>query len=391
MMAPLGTASERSESLYIGIMTGTSLDAIDVAVCRFENKIVELIHFHSSAWPKQIRTKLLTLASAEMVRMDDVATLHFALAKEYARSVNETLQEARLDARQICAIGLHGQTVRHLPAQGATLQLGNGSALAALTGIDVVSDFRAADVALGGQGAPLMPMFDYAFLKSDTLDRATLNIGGIANITWLPKGASIEDVIAFDTGPGNMLLDLTSRRYLDEPFDRNGEHAREGSINDHMLRELLDCAYFAMAPPKTTGREVFGEAFISPIMKSIGTREITVDDALATLTELTARSVAQSFRFVGSAGPFELVVSGGGIRNILLMERLSVNLPQAHIVSSDVFGISASAKEAIAFAFFAKAFLEELPIHLPRTTGAHSRATLGTLAKARREESLISQ
>ncbi len=384
--------------LYLGIMTGTSLDAIDLAVCRFEGIRVELLRFQSTPWTAAVREKLFNLATSDFVRMDDVARLHFVLAREYARAVNETLQAGKIDAGDIRAIGLHGQTVRHLPLEGATLQLGSGTALAVLTGIDVVSDFRGADVALGGQGAPLMPMFDYAFLKSETSDRATLNVGGIANITWLPKSAREDEVVAFDTGPGNMLLDLVCQKYFHEPFDQDGLRARSGSISGVFLSEMLGHSYFALAPPKTTGRELFGAPFIAPMLEAVDRGELRAEDALATLTELTARSIAESFRFTSSRGPvnepsstvgdrsstFELIMSGGGTRNTFLVERIKTNAPNANVISSDVFGIPVSAKEAIAFAFFAKAFLEEIPIHLPRTTGARTRATLGSLAKAAR-------
>jgi anhydro-N-acetylmuramic acid kinase len=236
-----------------------------------------------------------------------------------------------------------------------------------------------------------MPMFDFAFLRSETSDRATLNIGGIANITWLPKGATENSVVAFDTGPGNMLLDFVSRRCFGEPFDRGGAHARSGKIVEGLLEEMLRHPYFAAVPPKTTGRELFGEQFVARMLQRIDHDELRREDALATLTELTARSVAESFRFTSSrrvgddrASTFDLIMSGGGARNAFLVERLIACAPNARVVSSDTFDIPVSAKEAMAFAFFAKAFLEEIPIHLPRTTGARAHATLGTLAKAPR-------
>src|SRR5665213_1817922 len=200
-------------------MSGTSLDGIDVAIARFKPPAVELVSFYSADWPDGLRARLFELATAQRVEMDTLLQTHFILAEEYARATNAAIGNAHLTSSDIRAIGLHGQTIRHLPSppHPATLQLGSGAALAALTGIDVVSDFRSADMALGGQGAPLVPMFDYQFLRSDSRDRLIVNIGGIANVTWLPKNAREADVIAFDSGPGNMLLDGIVKQYFNLP------------------------------------------------------------------------------------------------------------------------------------------------------------------------------
>jgi anhydro-N-acetylmuramic acid kinase len=370
-------------AIYLGIMTGTSLDAIDVAACRFHEEQVELIAFHSTDWPSDLRATLFELATSEYVRMDDIAKAHFRLAKEYDRAVRETLEVAKLAAKDVRAIGLHGQTVRHLPKDGATLQLGSGSALAAIGGIDVVSDFRAADVALGGEGAPLMPMFDFAFLRSDSVDRATLNIGGIANITWLPKNATIDDVVAFDTGPGNMLIDFLAQKHYGVPFDRDGKFASEGEVLKIELDRLLSHPYFKAQPPKTTGRELFGEKFIEGGLTNFEQSGYRREDAIATVTELTARSIGDALYAISKKN-FELIVSGGGAYNKFLMQMIAFQLPNARVVSSDSVGIPANAKEAIAFAFFAKAFIEEIPVHLPKTTGASARVMLGSLSRSKR-------
>ncbi|HWF44676.1 MAG TPA: anhydro-N-acetylmuramic acid kinase, partial [Candidatus Kapabacteria bacterium] len=249
------SASATHPDIYLGIMTGTSLDAIDVAACRFsldsmrkrpesEHAEVEVIEFSSSPWPKPMREILMTLATATDVSMDLLARTHFALAEYYANAVRDCLASAKLTYKDIRAIGLHGQTIRHLPHPTAiaeipdiraTFQLGSGSALAARSQIDVVSDFRSADVALGGQGAPLVPMFDYAFLRSKTTNRLIVNIGGISNVTWIPHSAAHQDVLAFDCGPGNMLMDAVTRKYFGEPFDRKGDRARSGIIDKALL------------------------------------------------------------------------------------------------------------------------------------------------------------
>ena len=380
-------------------MTGTSLDAIDVAAGRFGEPSdddlssgIELIAFHSTQWPSALREVLMQLATSERVDMNLLARTHFLLAREYASAVREILDKSGLSANDIRAIGLHGQTVRHLPTPvqaadglesvGATLQLGSGSALAAISGIDVVSDFRSADVALGGQGAPLVPMFDYFFLRSKNVARLIVNIGGIANVTWLERNASPNNVIAFDSGPGNMLLDSVARHYFDLPFDFNGSLAREGKIDEGLLAELLSHPYFALRPPKSTGRELFSEQFLAVTHEKIANGIISRKDALATLAELTARSIAMSVNWTnGKNQPLEMIVSGGGAMNKYLMERIEANAPNARIASSELFSIPVNAKEAIAFAFFAKAFVEEIPVHLPATTGASRATVLGSMSR----------
>ncbi len=389
-------------------MTGTSLDAIDVAACQFPPGAVKLLAFESTPIPEALQLVLRELATAPSASIDLLARAHFALAREYSAAVLSIGKHLPPRSRAIRAIGMHGQTIRHLPtpesvqglpAVGATLQLGSGAALAALTGIDVVSDFRSADVALGGQGAPLVPMFDYEFLRSNDADRLVVNIGGIANVTWLPRASKPEDVVAFDSGPGNMLLDAVCQQAFDEPFDRNGERARQGTVDEVLLSRLLEHSYFSMPPPKSTGRELFGENFLREITHEVGEKR-TANDLLATLTELTARSIAESLNFViRTNSPLEIVVSGGGALNGFLLGRIEANVRERlrvallmepaltsklRVAVSDTFGVSANAKESIAFAFFAKAFLEELPVHLPHTTGASKKIILGSLSKGSR-------
>jgi anhydro-N-acetylmuramic acid kinase len=249
-----------------------------------------------------------------------------------------------------------------------------------------VSDFRSADMAVGGQGAPLVPMFDYHFLRSNAMDRLVVNIGGIANVTWLPKNAREEEVAAFDSGPGNMLLDWIATHYFHRPFDHNGELARSGAIDEALLSELLSHPYFKTTPPKSTGRELFSEQFLETVNQKISSGGLSPENALATLTELTARSLVNSLDFVGPKSErVEVIVSGGGAFNPYLLERISMNAARHSrpiiLSSSEDHGIPPKAKEAMAFAFFAKAFIENMPIHLPSTTGARRRVVLGSLSR----------
>ncbi len=373
--------------LYLGIMSGTSLDGIDIAACRFTGKHIDLLAFHSMEWQPALRERLIDIATADRIEMDLLVRAHFELARVYAAAVEATLREAGIHASDIRAIGLHGQTVRHLPSQPnpATFQLGSGAALAAVTGIDVVSDFRSADMALGGEGAPLVPMFDFHFLASDANERLIVNIGGIANVTWLPAHADAGDVIAFDSGPGNMLLDSIARRYFGKPFDENGEIGRSGEINEDLLAKFLSHPYFNTPPPKSTGRELFSELFLSDLHREIAAGKLLPEDALATLTELTALSIMRSLDLARrKTQDVEIIVSGGGALNKYLLERMKANAsPHASICSSDAYGIPSKAKEAIAFAFFARAFVEEIRIHLPKTTGASRQTALGSLSRGK--------
>ena len=372
------------KELYIGIMSGTSLDGIDVAIVHFDSAKLELRSFYSAEFPEGLRRNLLELAAARTVEMDELVRTHFILAEQYANAVLNALKVAGLSKNDIRAIGLHGQTVRHIPKgeHRATLQLGSGPALAVLTEIDVVSDFRSADLALGGQGAPLVPMFDYHFLRSDSIHRLIVNIGGIANVTWLPKNAREEDVLAFDTGPGNMLIDSLVQKYYDRPYDENGVIASKGTINETIVSEMLSDPFFEEPPPKSTGRELFSESKLKDIHDRIAANQMRPEDAVAIFTEVTARAIVQSLQWTNARSEaVEIIVSGGGAFNQFLLDRISRNAGAAvRVVTSDRYDIPPKAKEAIAFAFFAKAFMEKISIHLPATTGARRRTTLGSLS-----------
>jgi len=377
-----------ASDLFIGIMSGTSLDGIDVVVCRFGNTVECLAH-ESVDFDPEVRQLLYELATAKEIGIDRFVRSHFLLAQLYADAVTKTLKKNNIAKTSIRAIGLHGQTIRHLPIPEkltanstvirATFQLGSGSALAALSGIDVVSDFRSADVAIGGQGAPLVPMFDAVYLRSDTVTRVVLNIGGISNVTIIPSRASSDAVIAYDTGPGNMIVDALTQKYFNKSYDDGGLIASTGKSSEPFLSVLLSHPYFKTPPPKSTGRELFGQEFLSLFFEAVDSRSLSPKDAVCTATELTARSIASEIALLKS----EVIVGGGGSKNMFLMNRLKALLPNCAVLSSDAIGIPSQAKEALAFAFFAKAFLNDERIHLPSTTGASRQLILGSLSKGR--------
>ncbi len=387
----MAVPSTSTNDLYIGIMSGTSLDGIDVALARFSNQ-VEFVAHNAYPFSSEVRDLLYHIATTQQIDLDLFVRSHFLLARLYADAVNDTLKKNSIAHKDIRAIGLHGQTVRHLPTIekitsdsapiGATFQLGSGAAVAALTGIDTVSDFRSGDIALGGEGAPLVPMFDRVFLGSDDTTRIVLNIGGISNITVIAPTSSSMPVIAYDTGPGNMIIDELTRRYFHQAYDDNGEIASKAITNDQLLSEMLSHPYFQQLPPKSTGRELFGSQFLTKITTAIDSGVISATDAIRTATQLTARSIANEILRYQSqySQSSDLIISGGGVYNNFLIHTLKELLPKCKIIRSDEFGIPSQAKEAIAFAFFAKAFLEKNIIHQPSTTGASEKIILGSLS-----------
>jgi anhydro-N-acetylmuramic acid kinase len=338
-------------------MSGTSLDGIDVVIVDIRGKRIETVAFRSTPYPEAVRAALLsTLSAAEISR------LNFVLGELYAKAILATRQPVEL-------IGLHGQTIYHEGGKH-TLQIGEAAVVAERTGIDVISHFREADIAAGGQGAPLVPYVDYLLFRHPRKNRVALNIGGIANITVIPAAAKRTEVLAFDTGPGNMVIDalvahMTAGR---ERFDRNGRIARSGSVQEELLRTLLKHPYFKRKPPKTCGREQFGREFVAELLAA----GLALPDLIATATELTARSIAGAIR-----GNREVIVSGGGVHNRWLMQRLKASLPENSVQTSAEFGFDPDAKEAIAFAILAYESARRRPGNLPSATGARHPVVLG--------------
>ena len=337
-----------------GLLSGTSLDGIDAAIADFDYDAIRLIAHATVPYPADVRAAILAVSNAA-----EISRLNFLLGELFAETLIALCERADVPRTSIELIGSHGQTIFHegTPAEfcgrmvASTLQIGEAAVIAERTGIPVISDFRVADVAAGGQGAPLAPLLDYRLLHSKTVGRVALNIGGIANITVLPAGAAKEQVIAFDTGPGNMVMDA-----LTPPFDRDGERARAGAVNQALLKQLLADPFYSAPPPKTAGREQYGAAFL----------ECGID--IATSTELTARTIADAIgRFDGIA---EVVVSGGGVHNRFLMERLRMLLPALAVKTSSEYGIDPDAKEALLFALLAYERHCGRAGNIPTATGA---------------------
>ena len=359
--------------IAIGIMSGTSADGMDAAAVeltddRPRSKITLLKHV-ARAHPDGLRYRILAAASGAPLPAHDTAILHRDLGDAYATLAREVLAAI---GRDPACIAVHGQTIAHFPAERATLQLGDASRVAVATGVPVIDDFRSADVALGGQGAPLVPFADH-LLFADGTPRAILNLGGIANLTLLPS-ANADDVLAFDTGPGNMVIDQLARKGGNE-LDRDGAAAARGHVVDAALANALAHPYFARRGPRSTGREEFGAPFAQQLLSDVKSAGGSLDDAIATATALTVESIGRALD--GGAWK-ELVVAGGGTRNTTLMEWLRART-KLRVRSTDELGIPAEAREAVAFAILGAYRLRGEPNTLPRCTGASRAVSAGAI------------
>jgi len=346
-----------------GVMSGTSLDGIDVAIIEIAGHKVRTIGFRTTPYPEAVRRTILEAASAA-----GISRLNVQLGELYARAVLRAVR----NFGSVDLIGCHGQTICH---EGGvhTLQIGEPAVIRERTGVPVVSNFRTRDVAAGGQGAPLVPYVDYLLFRHRTRARLALNIGGIANITVIPPSARPEDVTAFDTGPGNMVIDALAREYTRgrQQFDRNGAIAASGRIDRRLLNRLLADPYYRRRPPKTAGREQYGAAFVERLIQS----KRPLPDLIATATALTAATIARAI------GPTrgDLIVSGGGVHNRQLMAQLAAFLPAMTITTTAQHGIDPDAKEAIAFAILAHQTWRRKPSNLPSATGATHAVLLGNV------------
>lgn len=352
-----------------GLISGTSLDGIDVAVVDLKDQsLPHLLAFQTIPYPAGVREEILSISNAP-THTAQIARMNFLIGELFAGAVRAC--GVPLDTIEL--IGSHGQTIFHegepVDLYGhsiaSTMQIGEPAVIAARTGIPVVADFRPGDMAAGGKGAPLVPFVDYLLFRSETIGRAALNIGGIANITVIPARAMPEQVIAFDTGPGNMIVDGLTGSY-----DRDGSIARSGRIDTALLDRLLDNPYYRKSPPKSAGREQYGNEFLASLPK------LPLEDLVATATELTVRTIAQAIHSYD--GIDEVIVSGGGAHNLYMMERLRAALNPALKKSSE-FGIHVDGKEAIAFAILAHETWCRLPSNLPSATGANRAAILGKI------------
>lgn len=363
-----------SKDYYIGLMTGTSIDAIDAALVNFSSGQPQLTFSQNTRIPDELKRELHALTQPGDNEIERMGIADRTLGELLADSATNLLRSTGIRAEDIHAIGSHGQTIRHRPDLPTTftLQIGDPNVIATRTGIVTIGDFRRHDMALGGEGAPLAPAFHNAVLRSNDEDRIILNIGGISNITVLPADPNA-DVVGFDTGPGNTLLDANAKRSLDEPYDKYGRLAAEGTANKDLLNALLRDSYFSAPPPKSTGREYFNWSWLE---STISKFDISPADLQATLAQLTVESIMRAIKCYGTEQG-KILVCGGGVRNTYLFEQLQNYRDQYEVVSTADYGIDPDVMEAMCFAWLAKQRLENKPGNLPSVTGADKAVVLG--------------
>jgi len=366
--------------LYVGLMSGTSMDGVDGVLVDFSGDRPRLLaHVHHEFAP-ELRHELLLLNVSGMDELHRASVASQHLARAYAWAVDDLLLHAEIDSRQVRALGAHGQTVRHRPDAGYTIQLNAPAALAELARIDVIADFRSRDVAAGGQGAPLVPGLHASVFTAEH-PRAVVNIGGISNITGLPGTGAATPVIGFDCGPGNVLIDAWALEHLGEPIDRDGRWAAGGHVDPGLLSILLAEPYLALPPPKSTGRELFNREWLRGRLMARHER-IDPHGVMTTLTRYTAMTIGTALKN-HFAQAEDLIVCGGGARNATLMKMLAEEVAPRPMRSSDELGVAPEHVEAIAFAWLARAFCDRRAGNLPSVTGAEGERILGALYPAR--------
>ncbi|MER3330013.1 MAG: anhydro-N-acetylmuramic acid kinase [Candidatus Kapaibacterium sp.] len=372
-----------SKHLYIGIMTGTSVDAIDIAVASFGNGGIADIIADEFSFTIELQNYLKSLNND--ITLQSLSQLNIRYTEEIANAVNKFITKNNIEKSNVKAIGLHGQTLWHQPESElylgemtrSTYQLGSASHLAIRTGIDTVGDFRIADMTAGGQGAPLIPIFDYAFLSDNVADTIVLNIGGIANITYLQAGRRKDEVTAFDTGAGNCLIDLAMKKLFDRDYDANGKIGRRGKPSQTILDSLMSEPYIDKAYPKSTGKELFNSVFLELHKVYV----LSPEDAICTLTHYTAQSIAHNIRKLTDS-EYTLKIAGGGARNQFLVELIGSYSPKAKIETPVLNGFDISdSREALLMAYLAYLRLEEKTGNIPTVTGAKRKVVLGSVAK----------
>jgi anhydro-N-acetylmuramic acid kinase len=394
--------SKKGEHLVIGLMSGTSLDGVDAVLVRIRSasnatgRAVELLKHSYIPYTEAIRKIVADLCTVERARIDDLVFAHYGLSEWYAKAVSLVLEAAGVPASEVDAIGLHGQTVWHAPvprsfpgpegelAVKGTLQLGSSAVLRERTGIPVVSDFRARDMAAGGEGAPLAPYIDALLFGSETEGRIVQNIGGIGNATVVPAKAAMSDLAAFDTGPGNMVIDAVVRMGTEgkKRYDEGGALAARGRVDEKLVGKLMADPYFARKPPKSTGREVYGADFSTSFEELAKERGLSFEDMVATATAFTAESIARSYRdfILPRTSVAKVLVSGGGALNLTLLRMIGERLPgDVEVTTAAALGVPDQAREAMAFALLAHESLMGRPGNLPAVTGARAPVVLGTV------------
>lgn len=388
--------SQKRTKKVIGLMSGTSVDGVDAALVEIRGHgletQVELLAFHAHPFEAEVRDRIFDLFQPETSRVDEICQMNFLIGEVFADAALAVIRDTQLEVGEIDLIGSHGQTVYHLPPQiGAqyvpsTLQLGEPAVIAYRTGIPTIGNFRVADLAAGGQGAPLVPYVDFLLFRETDRTVALQNIGGISNVTFIPAGAAGSDVLASDTGPGNMIIDSVMEILTDgaEKYDNAGRFAAQGSICESLLEGWLQHPFISAPGPKTTGREAFGRQFAYQALEQAQAQSVSPADLVATLTVFTARTIFDYYRrfLFPDYSVDTIYISGGGVQNLTLMDHLKTLFQPIPLLPIESIGFSSDAKEAIAFAVLANETIHGHPTNLPQVTGASGPMVLGTFSPA---------
>ncbi|MCI6014014.1 MAG: anhydro-N-acetylmuramic acid kinase [Coprobacillus sp.] len=367
----------------IGLMSGTSLDGCDVALVEIEKDNYKLIDYLLYPYSDEFKEKIKRNLSDDTAKLSEICSLNFELPHVFKKAVDSLLEKNNLSYKDIELIASHGQTIWHCPHGGknqvpSTLQIGSGQVLSTLTQVKVVSNFRLSDVALGGEGAPLVPEFEYLYFKDDQKNVVLQNIGGMGNLTYIPKKASEDDIIAFDTGPGNVMIDHFMKKYYNKDYDENGEIALKGSIILPIFNELIKDSFFEQMPPKSTGREKYSFEALELLADKYSFDMYAKEDIITTITEITVYSISLNYRkFL--KGIDKIVISGGGVHNQYIIKRLKEEFPGI-VYSLDECGLNSDAKEAFAFAVLGYLTLNGKHGNVTKATGARKKVVLGELS-----------
>lgn len=384
----------KKSRLIIGLLSGTSVDGIDAVLCRISdyctNTQVNVIDFITHPVPQIVKDAIFKNSNNKTARLEEICRLNVIIGALFSDAVLKLLKKNRIESSQVDLIGSHGQTIHHLPDSKlfagyrvkSTLQIGDPAIIANLTGITTIGDFRIADCAVGGDGAPLVPYMDYILFYDKKVNRALLNIGGISNITALPKLSSKDKVFAFDSGPGNMLIDGLTQFYFKKPYDKNGALAKKGRVNESLINYLLKDKYYFLKPPKSTGRERYGKDFMTKIIKKAG--KISRYDIIRTVTEFTAYTIYYNYKFfiLPKCKIDELIVSGGGAENPVIMDSLKKYFTNVNVNKMDYRGINVNNKEAVLFAVLANECIPGNSANMKSVTGSTRDVILGKICLA---------
>ena len=394
-IANLIRLKEKESRVIIGLMSGTSCDGIDACLVKITGNglstEVDILGFETYPYENEIRKLIFEASCKETGTVDKICQLNFILGKLFADAARQIAGKLPIPLSEIDIVGSHGQTIYHVSSLKensgqevrSTLQIGESAVIAQETGVTTVADFRTRDIAAGGEGAPLVPYADYILFGRDGIGRAVQNIGGISNVTFLPTGGNVNEIIAFDNGPGNMIIDRFAETITDGTlrYDKNGELASKGRLNQDLLERLCTHPYLSKPPPKSAGREDFGIQFSDDLYQELRQDNIDVHDAITTITAFTAKSISDSYRkFIQTCYKIdEVIISGGGVHNPVLIQFLKDYLGDIEIRKVDDFGIPSDAKEALAFAILANETISGNPCNVPSATGAKESVVMGKI------------